>query len=48
MSAQAVVAELGQRCPVAQAWCQELVAIPCHEDLSASQVDHIVSLLESA
>lgn len=48
MSAQPLVAYLEQSCPVAQQWCQELLAIPCHEDLSEAQVDHIVSLLECA
>ena len=48
MNEQPVVSGLGQSCPVAQGWCRELVAIPCHEDLSAAQVDHIVALLESA
>ena len=46
MCAQPLVAYLEQSCPVAQQWCQELLAIPCHEDLSQTQVEHIVSVLE--
>lgn len=48
MNDQPLVDYLNQSCPVAKQWCRELVAIPCHEDLSEPQVDHIVSLLECA
>lgn len=47
MCDQPVVAALGQSCPVAAAWCTELLAIPCHADLSPDQVVHIAGLLES-
>lgn len=47
MCDQPVVSGLGQSCAVAASWCADLLAIPCHADLSDSQVAHIAGLLES-